>query len=106
MSTSAEGPLAGIGVVETEGEVATRYAGRLFAQLGASVWRVGAGPEPLDRLYAAWLDERKETAPSLEAALGALEAGGFARTLVIAGQTPDRIAAAETALAQRVGAPP
>ena len=51
----------GVMVAELSGEVATRYVGRLFAQLGASVVRVvDRGGEPLaSPLFAAWLDEGK-----------------------------------------------
>ena len=41
-------PLSGLRVVEAQGGVATRYCGRLLAQLGAEVTRVGGAPA--DRL--------------------------------------------------------
>src|SRR5579864_3059510 len=97
------GPLAGIGVAELSGEIATRYLGRLFARAGASVWRVDA-PEPLDSAYAAWLDQGKIHTGSAEAALDAL--ASCERSLAVAGQTPAAIADADRLLAGRGAAPP
>ena len=99
------GPLAGVAVVETPGEVATRYCGRLFAQLGARVWRV-TDSAPIDPLFAAWLDEGKQSASSLEAALEAMDGAGPDRRLVIAGQNRARVADVEAQLAARPDAPP
>jgi crotonobetainyl-CoA:carnitine CoA-transferase CaiB-like acyl-CoA transferase len=102
------GPLAGIGVAELGGEIATRYCARLFAQLGASVWRVdGPSAAPaLDPAYAAWLDQGKHLVADAGAALDALAGAGCDRALAIAGQTPAAIAAAEAVLAHRPSAPP
>src|SRR5215831_20953005 len=91
--------LAGIAVVELSGEIATRYCARLFAQHGAQVWRVAAGPEPLDPLFAAWLDEGKTLVPSVPAALAALDGAAEAHKLVVAGQTREAGAAAEAVVA-------
>ncbi|HXQ12636.1 MAG TPA: CoA transferase [Caulobacteraceae bacterium] len=100
------GPLAGIGVAELSGEIATRYCARLFAQLGASVWRVDAPSPALDPTYAAWLDQGKAIVADAGAALDALERAGAQRALAIAGQTRDAIAHAEAILAKRSAAPP
>jgi crotonobetainyl-CoA:carnitine CoA-transferase CaiB-like acyl-CoA transferase len=78
------GPLAGLSILEASGEVAVRYCGRLFAQLGAAVTtatdaddtRIGFAGEA-GRAYGRWLDQGK-------ARVGADAAGPF--DLVIAGQ--------------------
>jgi crotonobetainyl-CoA:carnitine CoA-transferase CaiB-like acyl-CoA transferase len=88
-------PLADLVVVEVSGDVATRYCGKLFAEHGARVitayrpenGRLGYGGDA-GAAYAAWLDSRKEFAGELPA--------GIAPDLVIAGQTPEDIATAET----------
>jgi crotonobetainyl-CoA:carnitine CoA-transferase CaiB-like acyl-CoA transferase len=98
------GPLSGISVAELSGEIATRYCGRLFAQLGALVWRVDAPDAGLDPTYAAWLDQGKVIVAGADVALDALQ--GCERGLAIAGQTPDAIASAEAILADRIGPPP
>lgn len=99
----AEGaPLAGFTVVEGPGEVAVRYCGRLFAQLGAQVFQHGAPAD--DRklgyggeaglAYGRWLDAGKRR--------GDLPARC---DLVIGGQDHAGVAAAE-ALAGRFEARP
>lgn len=93
--------LAGVAVVELSGEIATRYCARLFAKHGARVWRVAAAPEPLDPLFAAWLDEGKEILPTAEAALQALGSADAAHKLVIGGQTRAAAAAAEATVEGR-----
>lgn len=94
------GPLAGIAIAEIGGEVATRYCARLFAVLGADVWRAGedSGVSPT---YAAWLDQDKHAVMSPEAALAALHASGADRKLVICGQTRARIAEAAALIGAR-----
>jgi crotonobetainyl-CoA:carnitine CoA-transferase CaiB-like acyl-CoA transferase len=94
-------PLSGIAVAELSGEVATRYVGRLFAQLGASVVRVvDRGGEPLaSPLFAAWLDEGKRLVGEPVAALAALD--GAEKRLAIAGQGKAPVAAGEQLLAGR-----
>jgi crotonobetainyl-CoA:carnitine CoA-transferase CaiB-like acyl-CoA transferase len=99
------GPLAGIGIAELSGEIATRYCARLFAQLGASVWRVDGPAPPIDPTYASWLDQGKHIATDAGAALDALAGAGCERTLAIAGQTPEAIAAAERTLAAHHACP-
>jgi len=101
VGAGALAPLAGIAVVETAGEVATRYCARLFSRLGARVWRVGDGATPVEPLFGRWLDQGKLRARSLGAALDALEAAAPERALVIAGQTGERVAAAEAQAAGR-----
>ena len=97
----ANNALAGIAVVELSGEIATRYCARLFAQYGAQVWRVAAGPEPLDPLFAAWLDDGKTLTSCADTALAALGGASAPHKLVVAGQTRDARAAAEAAVAGR-----
>src|ERR1700753_535157 len=99
-------PLAGLRVVEAGGEVATRYCGRLYARLGASVVQIGdrandpvSHPGAAGRAFAAWLDEGKTTAPDLAAALASLK-GAEDRALVIGGETPEAVRALDLALSQ------
>ncbi len=92
-------PLAGLTVVETEGEIGTRYCGRLLATLGAQVTRVAAGPDR-DPLFGAWLDQGKASAAMLE---DALDAAGEGHLLVIAGQTPAAVAAVAERVKARAG---
>ena len=97
------GPLAGICVAELSGEVATRYVGRLFAQLGATVVRVAGsetGPS-LAPLFGRWLDQGKRLVDDPAAALAALDQPGFDKRLAIAGQSKAAIAAAEMMLEGR-----
>src|SRR5689334_22851701 len=92
-----DGPLAGLRVLQASGDVAVRYCGRLFAQLGAEVMsaidsddaRIGFAGEA-GRAYGRWLDEGK-------AAITAQAAQGRAWDLVIAGQDAAAVAAAEAA---------
>ena len=93
-------PLAGIAIAEIGGEVATRYCARLFALLGADVWRA-AGDGGVSALYGAWLDQAKQVVATPEAALAAMDASDAARKLVICGQTPARIAEAEALVGAR-----
>lgn len=61
------GPLEQLTILELPGGVATRYCGRLFAELGATVLAAGARPDDAvigyggdaGRSYGRWLDERK-----------------------------------------------
>ena len=85
-------PLEGLSILEASGDVAVRYCGRLFAQLGA---RVTTAIDPDDRgigfadeagrAYGRWLDQGKT-------AMAGESAGAF--DLVIAGQDPASVAAA------------
>ena len=84
-------------MVEAAGEVAVRYCGRLLAGLGASVVRVGS--PALDDLFGVWLDQEKRFAATLQAALEAVGEGD-GPVLVIAGQTPADVRAAEAGLAE------
>src|SRR5579871_3911427 len=99
-------PLAGIGVAELSGEIAVRYCGRLFAQLGAQVWRVESPGPRVDPGYGDWLDQGKAIVSSAEAALEALASSGCDRVLAAAGQTREAISQAELLLAARREAPP
>ena len=86
----ANNALAGIAVVELSGEIATRYCARLFAQYGAQVWRVAAGPEPLDPLFAAWLDDGKTLTSCADTALA------YERSVMGEGARGPRSGVAET----------
>jgi crotonobetainyl-CoA:carnitine CoA-transferase CaiB-like acyl-CoA transferase len=99
MAMSGARPLAGIAVAEIGGEVATRYCARLFALMGADVWRAEDGG--VSPLYGAWLDQGKQLVASPEAVLAAFDASAAARKLVICGQTPARIAKAEALVGDR-----
>jgi crotonobetainyl-CoA:carnitine CoA-transferase CaiB-like acyl-CoA transferase len=101
------GLLDGLRVVEAGGEVATRYAGRLLAALGADVVQVGdrtgdptSRPGAASRAFNLWLDEGKTRAASLDAALAGLD-GAAGKSLVIAGQTPAAVEAVDKAIAGR-----
>jgi crotonobetainyl-CoA:carnitine CoA-transferase CaiB-like acyl-CoA transferase len=93
-------PLSKISVIEVADEPGTRYCGRLFAALGARVVRAGSAPSaPATRgaaAFEAWLDEGKEEAADFAAALTAL---GRSPDVVIAGQTPPRVAKLDAAIA-------
>jgi len=103
-SRSAPVPLlAGLTVVETGGGIATRYCGRLLGKFGARVVRVGdpgRSDTAATRAFDAWLNEGKIASPDLAAALDGL-AGGQAKSLVIAGQTPGEVCATDAELATR-----
>ncbi len=93
-------------IIETAGEVGTRYCGRLFAALGAHVVRVGdLGPLALGRsgegaaAFVRWLDEGKQAAPDLGSALARPGLGPH-NTLVLGGQTPAAVNALDQALAR------
>ena len=100
MAMSGARPLAGIAVAEIGGEVATRYCARLFALMGADVWRAGCD-EAVSPLYGAWLDQAKQIIATPEAALTALDASDAPCKLVICGQAPARIAEAEVLVGAR-----
>lgn len=97
-----DAPLLGLRVLEAAGSVAVRYCGRLFAQLGAEVVQARASSEdaglgyagPAGEAYGRWLDAGKRT--------GGVE-GAF--DLVIAGQDPSAVTAAEDLVAGMDGAP-
>lgn len=99
-----DGPLAGLRVLEASGEVATRYCGRLFAQLGADVASaavhddtvIGYGGD-LGRAYGRWLDAGKAVVDP--------EASWSGYDLVIAGQDAGAIAAAEARQAETAEPP-
>src|SRR5262252_1489337 len=88
------GPLEGLRILEASGDVAVRYCGRLFAQLGASVetaieaddTRIGFAGEA-GRAYGRWLDQGKVRTTG-----EACRTGDF--DLVIAGQDARSVAAA------------
>ena len=98
---SQAGPLSSIAVAELSGEIATRYCARLFALLGAEVWRAADAGETSDPVYGRWLDQEKQLVPNANAALAALEASSAERKLGIAGQDPKRIAAAAALIGAR-----
>ena len=97
-------PLADLTVLELSGDIATRYCGKMFAEHGARV--VSAYAPANGRLayggasasaYARWLDLGKEMAGTIPA--------GFAPDVVIAGQNPGDIEAAERIAASLPGRP-
>lgn len=93
-----ERPLEGLKILEASGEVAVRYCGRLFAQLGADVATAGQRGDAhigyageLGRAYGRWLDQgKREVAPEDPWS-------GF--DLVVAGQDQPAVAAARARLA-------
>jgi crotonobetainyl-CoA:carnitine CoA-transferase CaiB-like acyl-CoA transferase len=102
--TDAPRLLHGLRAIETSGATGVRYCGRLLAAMGAEVIRIPSEDHTVatcggdaDRAYALWLDERKGTAASLEAALAA--AGDAGDVLVLAGQTPSAVRAVDARLA-------
>jgi crotonobetainyl-CoA:carnitine CoA-transferase CaiB-like acyl-CoA transferase len=100
----AAAPLSPLRVLELPGGVATRYCGRLFAQLGATVLAAGpdrdaesASPAAARGAYAQWLDSGKQRVPAAGPAVAGTD-------LVIAGQDEDAIARARD-LVTAAGAP-
>jgi crotonobetainyl-CoA:carnitine CoA-transferase CaiB-like acyl-CoA transferase len=88
-------PLAGLSVLESAGDVATRYCGRLFAAGGARVTRVAGGDDErlgfagaAGRAYGAWLDQGKTLVAEAANANGPFD-------LIIAGQDAASVASAE-----------
>jgi crotonobetainyl-CoA:carnitine CoA-transferase CaiB-like acyl-CoA transferase len=104
-SSLGAAPLADVTVLEFGDEAGSRYCGRLFSVLGARVVRIGAPAADLASsaaAFSAWLDEGKTFAPNVDAALLALGQGGaVGPDLVIAGQTPSAVAAADVLIAKR-----
>lgn len=98
------GVLGGIGVIELSGEVGVRYCGRLFSVLGAHVVRV-ADPAPVDHAdagaaaFEAWLDQGKTLAQNLDEGLHLLNVAGVRADVLVAGQTPADVVAADTGIA-------
>ena len=96
-------PLAGLVVVETEGDVATRYCGKMFAEHGARVIQLYRPDDALlgyggaaGAAYAVWLDASKERLDRLPV--------GLVADVVIAGQTGAAVArAADIPAAVRLG---
>ncbi|THD79411.1 MAG: CoA transferase [Phenylobacterium sp.] len=94
-----DAPLQGLRILEASGDVAVRYCGRLFAQLGAEVVRAAAADDDarlgyageLGRAYGRWLDQGKRRAAAGESW------AGF--DLAIAGQDRAAITAARARLA-------
>jgi crotonobetainyl-CoA:carnitine CoA-transferase CaiB-like acyl-CoA transferase len=98
-------PLAGLTVLEASGEVAVRFCGRLFAQLGAEVATLAAHDDAYlgyageaGRAYGRWLDVGKEAIET--------DAPWSGFDLVIAGQDRAAIAGAEARLALEAEPPP
>ena len=95
----AAAPLSHLRVLELPGGVATRYCGRLFAQLGATV--LAAGPDrdtesasvaEARGAYAQWLDGGKRRVPDAGCAVAEAD-------LVIAGQDEGAVDAARGLIA-------
>jgi crotonobetainyl-CoA:carnitine CoA-transferase CaiB-like acyl-CoA transferase len=88
-------PLEGLRILELSGDVATRYCGRLFAASGADVTRVVTNDDAglsytgeAGRAFGLWLDQRKRRVRPDDEGPGPFD-------LIIAGQDPAAIAAAE-----------
>jgi crotonobetainyl-CoA:carnitine CoA-transferase CaiB-like acyl-CoA transferase len=95
----APAPLSHLRVLELPGGVATRYCGRLFAQLGATVVAAGpgrgtesAGLAAARGAYAQWLDAGKQRSRATARAVADAD-------LVIAGQDEDAVARARELIA-------
>ena len=89
-----QGPLAGLSILEASGQVAVRYCGRLFAQLGAEVATLIAADDraigfagAAGEAYGRWLDQDKRRVSAAQVVAGRFD-------LVIAGQDAAAIAAA------------
>ncbi|WP_374575584.1 CoA transferase [Phenylobacterium sp.] len=98
-TASNASPLAGLRVVEAASDPGARYCGRLFSVLGARVVRVTGSSRPVAgaAAFEAWLDQGKDEAASLEAALEAVGAPD----VVIAGQDRALIADVDAVIARR-----
>jgi len=99
------GALSHLRVLELPGGVATRYCGRLFAQLGATVLAAGEGrdAEPgsiaeAGGAYAQWLDAGQQRVPAAGRAVAHAD-------LVIAGQEEGAVAQAPRELITAAGSP-
>jgi crotonobetainyl-CoA:carnitine CoA-transferase CaiB-like acyl-CoA transferase len=85
-------PLSGVSVVELGADVAVRYCGRLFAQLGATVLRTpNLNPPTQSAAFEAWLNQEKHMGKNAHEALENLERLPASRKLVIAGQTHEAV---------------
>ena len=88
---ASRAPLSHLRVLELPGGVATRYCGRLFAQLGATVMAAGPDRDAEPGLagaagaYAQWLDAGKQPVPAAARAVAHAD-------LVIAGQDEGMVA--------------
>ncbi|MHB1445467.1 MAG: CaiB/BaiF CoA-transferase family protein [Acidimicrobiales bacterium] len=98
-------PLKGVRLLEFGGEVSVRYAGRLLGALGAEVARVPTTHDddssighggPAGRAYGRWLDQGKRRSGSPR--------GSY--DVVLTGQDPETVTAAEAVVAGLDGAPP
>jgi crotonobetainyl-CoA:carnitine CoA-transferase CaiB-like acyl-CoA transferase len=106
LQTSSQArPLAGVAMIEASDDVAARYCGRIFSVLGARVWRVRdaaahrspRGPDTVD----LWLDQGKASIESLDAGLSELARVPASHRVVLVGQSPDAVDAADALLAAR-----
>src|ERR1700722_7943726 len=103
-AASPPAPLSHLRVLELPGGVATRYCGRLFAQLGATV--MAAGPDQDEErgrtagagsAYAQWLEARQQRGPAAPRA-------GAAADRVSAGQDEGALAQPHDVI-DRAGSP-
>ncbi|MCW5761532.1 MAG: CoA transferase, partial [Phenylobacterium sp.] len=85
--------LEGLTVVEASRGVATRYCGRLFARLGATVVRMAGGDDTVigyggaaGEAYGRWLDEGKAAGEpsSADLVIGGQDAGDLAEAAAVA----------------------
>lgn len=80
--------LSGLALIEIGGGVATRYCGRLFAQMGATVVRVAGGDIVRSRTgFDFWLDADKHAAAGFEAACALVADRAQSLDAVVVGQT-------------------
>ena len=82
-------PLTGLRVLETQGEIATRYCGRLLAVLGAEVTQVEDRSNALvaqaglaGSAFNRWLDQGKVVVPTLQEGLRRLQASEGKRLVI------------------------
>jgi crotonobetainyl-CoA:carnitine CoA-transferase CaiB-like acyl-CoA transferase len=101
MSNTAAGPLCGVAVVEKSDDVAARYCGRILSVLGATVHRVcRVAPGQADAVDA-WLDQGKSPIGTFEQGLTSLETAPPSHRVVLVGQSPGAVEAADALLQRR-----
>jgi crotonobetainyl-CoA:carnitine CoA-transferase CaiB-like acyl-CoA transferase len=93
-----------LNVIELRGDRGSRYCGRLFAMLGATVVQI----PPLNQTiesdlnatpFDAWLDEAKTAAATFDEALAILGGMGRRPDVVLVGQAPDSVVDADRRIA-------
>ncbi|MFT3976465.1 MAG: CoA transferase [Sphingomonas bacterium] len=94
-------PLAGIAVLESSDDIAARYCGRMFSILGARVFRVGSAPAAAADPVDPWLDQGKIAVASIGRGLAMLEDHPAPLRVLLVGQSPDAVEAADRLLEAR-----